>query len=306
MRKEMLLRSFMFVPAYNRKFIDKALTSEADAIILDMEDSVPWDKRADARNIIKEYAKVGLLKQKIVFIRINSMDTQDFVEDISELVLQDVKGFMPSKIDSAEDIVFIDKLLNFMEMKKEMPVGKYMLAPLIETTQALANIDGIARASARLVALCFGGEDYLNDLGSVYTYHAPALMIPRALIANAARSAGLLPIDTPYVNIPDIEGFEKAERQAYENGYAGCLVLNPRQIEAANRAFMPDKCKVEYSRRIIAAVKEAEKVKSSSVVMLDGGMVGPPMRKRAENVIRQIELIERSNIYGDNETREDV
>jgi len=298
MKKEILLRSFMFVPAYNRKFIDKALVSEADAIILDMEDSVPKDKRTDARGIINEYASVGLLSQKNVFIRINPLNTQDFVEDISELVLEDIQGFMPSKVNSAEDIVFVDKLLKFMEVKNGLTIGKHLLAPLIETTRALANIDGIANASPRLVALCFGGEDYLNDLGSVYTYHAPALMIPRAIVANAARCAGLLPIDTPYINIPDVEGFERAARQAYENGYAGCLILSPRQIEAANRAFMPDDEKVEYSRRIIEAVKESERINSSSVVMLDGGMVGPPMRKRAEAVIRQVELIEKKKAQG--------
>ena len=290
---DMLLRSFMFVPAYNRKFIEKALGSDADAIILDMEDSVPQDKRSEARHIIREYGAQKRLKEKKSFIRINPMGTPDFVEDISGLVIDGLAGFMPSKVYDAGDIVFMDRLLTFMEMKNGLEPGKLCLAPLIETTGALANVQEIACASPRLAALCFGGEDYLNDLGSVYTYQASALVVPRALIANAARSAGLLPIDTPYVDIADLEGFEKAERRAYENGYAGCLVLNPGQIEAANRAFSPDGDKVAYSRRVIEAVRASEKEKGSSVVMLDGGMVGPPMRKRAEAGLRQMEMIEK-------------
>lgn len=290
---DILLRSFMFVPAYNRKFIEKALESDADAIILDMEDSVPEDKRTDARKMILEYGKKGMLQKKKVFIRINEMESMDFVSDVSELVIDGITGFMPSKIYCADDIIFMDRLLSFMERHNGLEAGKLLLAPLIETTSALAEVQKIAFASPRLVALCFGGEDYLNDLGSVYTYQASALVVPRALIANAARSAGLLPIDTPYIDIADIAGFEKAERQAYENGYAGCLVLNPKQIEAANRAFMPDPDKIAYSEKVIKAVQESEKEKGSSVAMLDGAMVGPPMRKRAEIVIKQMEMIQK-------------
>lgn len=290
-RMDILLRSFMFVPAYNRKFIEKALVSNADAIILDMEDAVPGDKRADARKMILEYGKTGKFQQKKIFIRINEMESMDFVADISELVIDSIAGFMPSKICGADDIIFIDRLLSFMEKRNGLEVGKLLLAPLIETTKALARVQEIAFASPRLVALCFGGEDYLNDLGSVYTYQASALVVPRALIANAARSAGLLPIDTPYIDIADAAGFEKAERQAYENGYAGCLILNPNQIEAANRAFMPEPDKVVYSKRVIKVVQESEKEKNSSIAMLDGAMVGPPMRKRAEAVIRQMEAV---------------
>lgn len=291
LRMDILLRSFMFVPAFNRKFIEKALMSNADAIILDMEDSVPRDKRADARKMILEYGEKGMLHKKKVFIRINEIESMDFVTDISELVIDAITGFMPSKINCADDIIFLDRLLTFMERKNGLEAEKLLLAPLIETTRALAEVQEIAFASPRLVALCFGGEDYLNDLGSVYTYQASALVVPRALIANAARSAGLLPIDTPYIDIADIAGFEKAERQAYENGYAGCLVLSPRQIEAANRAFMPDNDQVIHSEEVIKAVQRAVNEKDSSIAMMDGKMTGPPMRKRAEAVIRQMELI---------------
>ena len=159
---------------------------------------------------------------------------------------------------------------------------------MIETTKSLENIHEIAKASDRLVALCLGGEDYLNDLGSVYTYQESALAYPRAILVNTARANGLLPIDTPYLNIKDVEGFKANETLAYKNGFAGCLILNPKQIEAANEAFTSDAEKVELSRRVIAAVKEASETGTSGVAMLDGGMVGPPMRKRAETVMKQI------------------
>lgn len=295
MKNNILLRSFMFLPAYNCKFIEKALVSDADAIILDMEDSVPEDKRQIARENIIRYSKENKLNNKNVFIRINHIGTKDFVEDMSQLVVPGINGFMPSKIYTVEDIVFIDKLLSFFELKNGLKDQEILLAPLIETVDAVNNAKEIAKSSDRLVALCLGGEDYLNDLGSVYTYQESALEYPRALLVNAARAAGILPIDTPYVNIPDLEGFKKREKLAYQNGFAGCLVLNPKQIDIANYAFMPDNEKVNYSYRVIEAVKQAMEENSSGVAMLDGGMVGPPMRKRAEAVLKQMEIIENQN-----------
>jgi len=282
------LRSFMFLPAHNRKFLDKAIVSEADAVILDLEDGVPTFRKAAARGNIKEYGNQGLLAhRKNIFIRINPIDTDDFIADIDELTLPSIDGFMPSKVDTAEDILFLDRLLGFYERKKNLPIGKFKLAPLIETTKAIENIRDIAKASTRLVALCLGGEDYLNDLGSVFTYQETALVYPRAILVNAARANHLLPIDTPFLDIKNVDGFREHCLAAYKNGFAGGLVLNPRQIEAANEAFTPDEEKVSLSRRVIEAVRQAAEDGVSGVAMLDGTMVGPPMRKRAETVLKQ-------------------
>ncbi len=284
------LRSFMFLPAHNTKFLDKAIACVADAVILDLEDGVPSFKRPEARANIVSYACQGLLNaRKNIFIRVNPMDTDDFVADMEDLTLDAIDGFMPSKIDNAKDIEFLDRLLGFLERKKHLPTGKFKLAPLIETTRSVENIREIAKASPRLVALCLGGEDYLNDLGSVFTYQQSALSHPRALLVNAARANGLLPIDTPYLDIKDVDGFKENETLAYRNGFAGCLILSPRQIDAANEAFSPTAEKIELSRRVITAVEEANESGKSGVAMLDGTMLGPPMLKRAETVLKQIE-----------------
>lgn len=294
MKINMLLRSFLFLPAYNRKFISKALKSNADAIILDMEDSVSPEKREEARSVIKEYASDKVFENKNVFIRINEIGSKDFVEDISELTLEGITGFMPSKIHSADDVVFLDKLLEFYEIKKGIEKNSFLLAPLIETTDAVANIYEIAKASYRLIALCFGGEDYLHDLGSVYTYQESAFIMPRAMIANAARSNGLLPIDTPYLNINDLKGFEEKEHLAYKNGFAGCLLVNPKQIEYANRAFLPDEDIIIQSKRVIEVINNREHDKGTeSICMLDDGMIGPPMIKRAISVTKLMKMIDR-------------
>ena len=292
MRDDLLLRSFMFVPALNRRFIDKGLASRADAIILDLEDSVPPDKRGEARANLEEYAGSGLLSRKTVFVRVNEVGTADFAQDVFCVMHPDVDGLMPSKVRSASDIEFLDRLLSVLETRHGLPDGKLMLAPLVETTGAVADIHAIAHASGRLVALCFGGEDYLDDLESTYTYQTSAFAFPRASIANAARSAGLLPIDTPYLEIADVEGYKAAEREAYKVGFAGSLVLNPRQIDAANEVFSPSPEEVEYSRGVIAAIEQWKSERKSGVAMFDGVMVGPPMRTRAYRVMDQVRRIE--------------
>lgn len=287
--KIMKLRSFMFLPAHNRKFLDKAIVSKADAVIFDLEDGVPSFRRKEARENIVIYSEKGLFEQrKNIFIRINPIESDDFIADIEELTLSSIDGFMPTKVDTANDIEFIDRLLDFYERKKGLPTGQFKLAPLIETTKAVDNINEIARASQRLVALCLGGEDYLNDLGSVFTYQESALVYPRALLVNVARANHLLPIDTPYLDIRDVNGFKEHCVLAYKNGFAGGLILSPRQIEIANEAFSPDEDKVELSRRVIESVRQANEKGISGVAMLDGTMVGPPMRKRAETVLKQI------------------
>lgn len=291
MEKNLLLRSLLFLPAYNKKFIEKAICSDADAIILDMEDSVPKEKRCAARKIIEECHKNHMFNKKMTFIRINEIGTSDFVNDISQLCLEDIDGFMPAKIQNKEDIVFIDKLLTFMEIKKAYNEKHFTLAPLIETTKAINNVETIAESSDRLVALCLGGEDYLNDLGCVYTYQESALEYPRARLVNAARANNLLPIDTPFLNVSDNEGFQNVGVKAYRNGFAGNLLINPRQISIANKIFAPDEEKYELSCDILNVCKDAERL-GNSIVMFDNSMVGPPMKKRAEEVVRQRNIIE--------------
>lgn len=292
LEERLKLRSFMFLPAHNRKFLDKAMVSKADAVILDLEDGVPPFKRQEARDNIVFYNEQGVLKKRSnIFIRINPIDTDDFLLDIEKLTLSGIDGFMPAKIDCAKDIEFLDRLLGLYENRKGFKPGKFVLAPLIETTKAIVNLKEIACASKRLIALCLGGEDYLNDLGSVFTYQESALEYPRAVLVNMARANNLLPIDTPYLDIQDIDGFKKNEMLAYRNGFAGCLILNPRQIDPANEAFSPDDEKIELSKRVIDVTKEANESGMSGVAMLDGTMVGPPMRKRAETVLMQIGLL---------------
>jgi len=289
---KLLLRSMLFVPGTNPKFIEKSISTDADAIILDMEDSVPEPFKVTAQKTVHEALQSGIFKGKQVFVRTNSLDSEHFIRDIDACMHEDIMGFMPPKIQSRDDVVFLEKLLSQKENENGLPYGHFKLAPLVETTAAVLNLSGIIRDNKRIVAITFGGEDFLNDLEGTHGTPPVAFNVPRALVAMAARSIGITPIDTPFLDLTDMEGFESEKRETFELGFGGSLLINPRQIEIANRCYTPRKEDVEKAREVIAAILES-KEKGAGCAMLGDSMIGPPMQKKAEQIVELMEMIER-------------
>jgi citrate lyase subunit beta/citryl-CoA lyase len=280
----------LFITAHNEKFISKGIASGADALIMDMEDSVPEDSKDAARELMKKYLGEGAFSGLQVFVRTNPLDSRHFLRDIDASIHRDILGIMPPKIQSREDLIFLDKLLTQKENEYGIAAGHFKLAPLVETTSAVLNLSEIVRGHGRIVAIVFGGEDYLNDLEGTHGNPPIAFNVPKALVAMAARSLGISPIDTPYLDPRDIEGFVREKSEAYELGFAGSLLINPRQIEPANGCFTPSGEDVRQSGEIIAAIA-ASKAEGAGCVMLDRNMVGPPMQRRAERIMGFMDLL---------------
>lgn len=288
--KEYLLRNMLYVPAYQDKFIEKSLSVLADAFIYDLEDSVPDTYKKEARSILRRYIESGVFKNRVVFVRLNSLGSGMLLEDLDYVLHEHVTGFLPTKINATTDIVYYDKLITGMESKNRIKPGHFKLVPLIETAQAVLNVYGICTASKRVIAVCFGGEDFLNDVEGVHGNPPYALSYPRAEISIAAHAAGVQPIDTPYLAVHDKEGFIQEERLSYEMGFCGVQVLSPRQIPFANSCFTPNDEEVGRSKEIMETYKKSS-LCGSGVAMYKGKMIGPPMRKRAEKVLETMELI---------------
>lgn len=286
----MLLRSMLFVPGHNEKFVEKASKSQADALILDMEDSVPEDDKEKARKTVGMCLDRGLFSRKTVFVRTNSLDSHESVLDISAASHRDIYGFMPPKITSRDEIRFLDILLTQKEKEHGLPSGHFKLAPLVETTASVLNLTDIVKDAPRVVAICFGGEDYLNDLRGIHGKPPKAFDVPRAWIAMAARSVGIEPIDTPFLDLSDEQGFMEEKNEAFELGYAGTLLISPRQIQLAHVAFTPDDEEVKNAMEIIQAIKSS-KEEGAGCVMLGEVMVGPPMQRKAQQIMALMEEI---------------
>lgn len=288
----MVLRSLLYTPAYRKKYMSSALGSGSDALIIDLEDSVPDIFKEEARKNIRDFLDLGLFAGHTTFIRLNPIESKLLFRDLESVFHPDVTGFMLTKIYSADDMIYYDKLISQLEIENGIEPCHFSFIPLIETTAAVMDVYKIAKASSRTVAIAFGGEDFLDNLTGIHGTPPRAFDYPRAAIALAARSARVLPIDTPYLTLDDEDGFMKEESISFEMGFAGCQLIHPKQIKLANKCFTPSEEEVSRSYSIVEAIKLSEQ-KGSGVAMLDGMMIGPPMRKRAEKVIKYMESLEK-------------
>ena len=189
----------------------------------------------------------------------------------------------------------IDRLVSKKEEEYGLVKNSIKFTVLVETAGAVVNLDQIAQASERIIALAFGGEDYLDSVWGVHTEPPVAFDIPRAVVVQVARKHGLLPIDTPYLDLKNEEGFRKEEGISAAMGFAGDLLVNPRQVPWANEVFSPSEEEIARARRIVAAVAEVRQT-GGSIAVLDGKMIGPPMRKRAEKVAALADQIELKHV----------
>ena len=291
-----LLRSMMFVPGHNEKLLKSAARSNADALILDMEDSVvPDSNKLVARNTARRYVLDGVFDDFLVFPRVNDRESGHLLKDVSTLTIEGVDGFVYPKARTGRDIYFFDKLLETIEYERGLPVGTFEIVPLIETAAAVLNAQEICLASTRVVAIAYGCEDFIADLGGVHDRGGRSLYVPRAMIAMAARATGVVPIDTVHVDVHNLEGFEKEVHLAAGLGFEGNLILHPKEIAIAHKHYTPSQEAVSAAREMLRLSREAEEL-GKGVAVLGGRFIGPPMVITAKRIIERHEMIERRGI----------
>jgi citrate lyase subunit beta/citryl-CoA lyase len=189
-------------------------------------------------------------------------------------------GIQLPKTDNPETLVKADHYLTFLERTRRLEPGRLKLIPLIESTEAVARVEAICRASTRLIGVSLGGEDYATSLGVVRTREGAEIEYARARTANAARAAGLVPIDCPEPDFRDMENFERDLRHSRSLGYRGKYCIHPAQVDAANRAFSPPADQIEWAERVVAAYREGER-QGLGAISLDGQMIDRPAYLRA-------------------------
>lgn len=283
------LRTMIFVPGYQTKFLGKALSFKADALILDIEDSVPFEYKEDARKNIFNYLENNTFTQKL-FVRVNSVESGLMAKDFEAVLHKKILGFMPTMIQDDKDIIHIDKMLNQLELDNGFEIGTFKLCPLIETGSAVLKAYEIGSATDRVIGLAFGGEDYLTDLDGLHKIHGTSLLTARSMIVMAARSLGKEVLDTPYLDVHNLDGFKKEVDQARELGFSGQLIIHPVQLKIANETFTPSEEEVAEATKIINAIEESKQL-GRGVTLIDGFIIGPPMEKRARKILEKFDRI---------------
>ncbi len=286
-----ILRSMLFVPGHNERLLRSAAGTQADAVILDMEDSVTPDaNKIIARSLCGRLIVEGLFAGKRVFVRLNDVDSEFLSDEVRAFSPLPVDGFVFPKVFNEKDIYFIDHLLHVAETENRLDDNRLKLVPIIETCGALVNLDAICRASGRIIAVAFGCEDFVADLRGVHDPQAQSLFYPRAQIAVTARYHGIIPIDSVHVDVHNMQDLEYNLGIARNLGFEGMLLLHPKEIEPAHRYFSPSQTEYENALEVVrltGLAREQEK----GVAIMNGRFIGPPMLRAARNVIRRYEDI---------------
>lgn len=282
-----LLRSLMFVPAHNDRLIQSAVKTNADVLLLDLEDSVqPVNNKALARQKIVYYLEQGAFKNHIVFPRINDRESGHLLHDLTTLTIPGIEGFMYPKAKKGEDIYFIDKLLETIEYEKNIPIGTFKLIPLIETTAAVLNAQEICTASKRVIAIAFGCEDFVTDLHGVHDNEGLSIYTARSLISMAARANNIAPIDTVHIKVHDLDDLERNLHIAKKLGFEGMLILNPKELPLAHTYFSPSAQEVDDAKEMLQLYEEA-KNNNQGVAVKNGKFIGPPMVIGAKKILEK-------------------
>lgn len=278
-------RSWMFVPGNKERFLAKASNSDADCVFLDLEDGVPMPEKAAARRMVVE-ALAAPWSGPLRFVRINSMDSPWWGEDLEAVIGAGPEGVCVPKVQSPEEVVAVDQRLGQLEVQLGLPLGRTRLVAAIESARGLLAAAEIAAASPRMVGLMFGAEDYALDLGLGADRQAEAreLQYHRSALVVAAAASRIVSIDGVFPNLDDPEGLAGDVLQARRLGFGGKSTFNPRQVAEINRVFAPSAAEVSYARVVVDAFEEAQ-VRGDGSVAVGGQLVDLPIVLRARRTL---------------------
>lgn len=280
-------RSLMFVPVTREKFVASAHTRGADAIILDLEDSVAEAEKPRGRTLIHSAAKEVSKKGADVLVRINRPWHQAFL-DIEAAVGPGVMALMCPKTESPEHIQVIAELLDTFERQKGLPRGHTKLVAVVETADAYFRLREIATASPRLVALSLGAEDFALALSMEPI--GETLQLAKQTMIIAARAAGILPLGFmgTVADFADTEAFRATIERSRKFGFAGGTCVHPSQVTILNEGYGYSPADVDRATRMIAAYDDAM-ARGLGAVTFEGKMIDVPVVERARNVLHQAE-----------------
>jgi citrate lyase subunit beta/citryl-CoA lyase len=280
------LRSLLFAPGNHARRVEKALSLDADAVILDLEDAVATAEKPAAREAVA--VALARPRQALLYVRVNAVDTDYCHGDLRSVVQPGLDGIILPKVESSAALTTIDWLVAQLERERGLPVGKIDLIPIIETARGLQRIDAILAAETRVRRIAFGAGDFTLDMNMAWSREEEEIAHARAVIATASRASGIdAPLDTVWVDLSDPQGLEASARIALAYGFQGKMCIHPDQIPVVNNVFTPSAAEIAFADRVVAAFAEAEASGSASI-QLNGKFVDYPVVYRAQRVLQKV------------------
>ena len=287
-------RSIHFVPGGNDRMFEKALGLPADALILDLEDSVTPETKSAARDAVCDWLREADFGGRQKLVRVNPLASSWGAADISASVACAPDGIVVPKVTEASDIESVDGLVAEQEQRSGLAPGSVKLLLIgTETPGSAFRLQEIA-AHPRVDALTWGSEDLSAELGASAIRDASGeylevFSLVRSLALLAAAAAGKQPIDTIYADIRDLKGFREDCRRAAAMGFTGKLTIHPDQVEIVNEMFTPSPAEVAEAGELLAAAEEHRR-QGRIAFRFKGQMVDVPHLKRARRVLARADL----------------
>ncbi len=281
------MRSWLFVPCDSEQKIFKAMSSNADVVILDLEDSVAPENKPQAREILQEFLSNRPETTSQIYVRVNPLDSGLTQLDIQTTITHQPDGFMLPKTNSGSDVKQFASSL-----KAQLPIIAPIIAIATETATSLFNLGTYGDLNANLNAMTWGAEDLSNALGATAARDdAGALTEPYRMARNlclaGARAAMVEPIDSVYTNFKDPDGLRAESQAAARDGFSGKMAIHPNQVEIINHVFTPSTVEVEQAKMVVSAFQQSD---NKGVVAIDGKMFDIPHLKRAQKLLARAQL----------------
>ena len=279
-------RSLLFVPGDDLHKISKAAQSAADCVILELEDGVALNRKAEARQVIQEALHTIDFGPREKLVRLNPIGSEFFEDDFRQTIDGHPNSYVIPKTESAFDIAKFSDQLAHAECDRGWDVCEIRLIIVIETPKGVMNLRELAQSTLRLEALMFGAEDLAGAMGAVRSKAGWEVFYARSAVVTAAAAYDLQAIDQIYADFNDMAGLAEDCAFARQLGYSGKIAIHPRQIEAINTAFSPSTTEIERAERLMKAFV-AQQENGKGAFVFEDKMVDQPMIRQAQRILGQ-------------------
>jgi citrate lyase subunit beta / citryl-CoA lyase len=290
------IRAALFAPGSRERVMAKAAESGADAVIFDLEDSVPLAAKTEARALVAQAIERAAGRQAgpVVTVRVNGPATGLLEADLQAIVRPGLEAILLPKAERVEEIARTAALLERLEREQGVNPGAVEIVPTIESALGVYRCFDLLSASPRVATSCIGSAqdgDLQTDLGCGWSIEGPELLYARSKVLLDTRAAGkLYPLDGVFGNLEDEEGLTRDSRLSARLGYVGRTVIHPKQIAPVRRAYAVPREEVAYYERVVSAFEAVEKTGAAAAITVDGKLVDYAMYGRAKRVLELAKL----------------
>ena len=293
-------RALLYVPGDDFHKIQKAANLDVDSVCLDLEDGVASKRKAEARKTISHALQSLDFGNSERLVRVNSVTSGMLDADLEETIVSGVDGVVLPKVSHAEQIQKLSKKISAIEVDRGWKPGSIILIAIIESAQAVINLDSIASSDARLEALIFGAEDFAANIGAKRTAAGWEVFYARSAVVTHCAAHQLQAIDMVNINFHDDLTLRTASEQGSGMGFAGKQIIHPNQVKIVQDAFTPNPEEIENAVNLIEKFVQYQN-QGKGAFALDGIMVDAPLIKAAEAVIERAKAA--GKIYPEQLTR---